>query len=318
MINDRDRNNAATKAADILKRVKDAQKTAEETLRVTQEAANQISYVGRVFRGIGNGIGWANDKVVEPVLGVIPFTKPLWQATLRQYAWFCHPSEPFGKSVWRGVRNYTGAGVNSVANLFRSEKKDYSYDHMPLGEFSKSRAGIAVLVTAIAASPIAEKIPFAGEFVPDIVSDHAAALIYEPPFDAARMGLTTLFNGGHLDKETIYLNGKNEIDPKGDVWSVGGCETKPGCSPEDAVSFRIKPSLMHQAWSFSTGRGPFLADYVAVPVPNVPSKCEVTSYGLRWRISKWLNSYPVLLEAKCEAQEPVIPSPLASPALQLH
>ncbi len=318
MINDRDRNNVSNKAADILKRVQEAQKTAEETLRVTQEAANQISYVGRVFRGIGNRISWINDKVVEPVLGVVPFTKPIWQATLRQYSWFCHPSEPFGSAVWRGVKNQTGAVANSLENLFRSEKQEYSYDRMPLGEFSKSRAGIAVLVTAIAASPIAEKIPLAGEFVPDIISDHAAALIYEPPYDAVRMGLTALFNGGHLDKEVMYLNGKNEIDAKNDIWSVGGCETKPGCSPEDAVSFHIKPSLMHQAWSLSTGRGPFLPDYVAVPVPNVPSKCEVTSYGLRWRISKWLNSYPVLLEARCESQASVIPSPVATPVLQVQ
>jgi len=306
MINDRDRNKASTKADDLLKRVKNIQQSADETLKAARETSNQLSTIAKLIGHIGSGFSWVNEKVIEPTLSILPFTKPLWQATLRQYAWFCHPSEPFHSAVLRGTKNAVGQMFNGAANKFRSEKKEYTPDTLPLGEFSKSRAGIAVLVTAFAASPIGEKIPFVGEFIPDIVSDHAIGLLYEPPYDATRMAITALFNGGSLNKETIYLNGKNEIDPKGDVWSVGGCETKQGCGPDDAISFRIKPSLMHQAWSLTTGHGPFLPDYVAVPIPNVPSKCEVTSYGLRWRVSKWMNSYPVLLDAKCEATQPAM------------
>lgn len=308
-----EKNTPSSKAADLLKRIQETQREAEETLKSARESANQVSYIAGVIKKVGSGFSWVNDKVVEPTLSLIPFTKPLWQATLRQYSWFCHPSEPFPNALWRGTKNMAGRSANATANLFREEKEDFEKSALPLGKFSKSRAGVAVLVTAFAASPVAEKIPLAGQFVPDIISDHAYALLYEPPYDATRMALTALFNGGQLNKEVIYLNGKNEIDPKNDIWSVGGCETKPGCGPEDAISFRIKPSLMHQAWSWSTGRGPFLPDYVAVPISNVPSKCEVTSYGLRWRISKWMNSYPVLLDAHCNVNEQVAPQQKLAP-----
>lgn len=317
MINNNDRKSSASKAEDLLARIKSTQEIVEDTLKTTQEAANQISYVGSVFRKIGDSFSWGNEKVVEPVLGCIPFTKPLWQATLDQYKWFCYPSETFPKAVLRGIQNVFGETSNSSLNIFRKEKKEFKPDIIPLGNFSRSRAGIAALTTVFALSPALNSIPLVGEFIPDIISDHAVATIYEPPYDAARMGLTALFNKGNLHKDTIYLNGKNEIDPKGDIWSVGGCEEKPNCTAEDAVSFRIKPSLMHQAWSLSTGRGPFLSDYVAVAVPNVPSKCEVTSYGMRWRISKWFNSYPILLEAQCSTLSNVLPSAI-QPLAPVH
>lgn len=313
MLNDRDRHSASGKAADILERIKVTQAAAEETLKTTQEAARQISLIGKGIMKVAEGFSWANQKVIEPVASCIPFLSPLWKATQNQYSWFCHPSEPFGKAVWRGCRNAANRSVNGIQNLFRSDKVDFLPDSLPKGEFSRSRAGIAALATAFALSPALKTLPIAGEFVPEIVSDHAVALLYEPPYDAARMGMTALFNGGALNKETIYLNGKNEIDPKNDVWSVGGCETKPGCTSDEAITFHIKPSLMHQAWSLATGRGPFLSDYVAVPIPNVPSKCEVTSYGVRWRVSKWLNVYPVLMDAHCDSLPAAVAAPLASP-----
>ena len=292
---------SADQGKDVLSRIREVEKAAQETRDLARETANQISYVGRVFQKIGAGFSWINGQIIEPVLGVIPFTKPLWKSALAHYEWFCYPSESFPKAVWRGAKNAMGRGGNSVLNFFRTDKKEFVPDSLPLGDFSKTRAGIAALGTAFALSPVANTVPIVKDFVPDIISDHAIAVLYEPPYDATRMAITAAFNGGQLHHETIYLNGKNEIDPKNDVWSVGGCEGKPDCSNDDAVSFRIKPSLMHQAWSFSTGRGPFLPDYVAVPIPNVPSKCDVISYGLRWRVSKWLNSYPSLLDARCES-----------------
>ncbi len=170
MMNDDKRGQASDRVADLLKRLKETQQAATDTTQALKDTASQISYIGSILQKIGSGFSWVNQKVIEPVLSVTPFTKPMWQATLRQYDWFCRPSESFHKAIWRGAKNTTNKMMNGIANKFRSEKQEFQADTLPLGEFSKSRAGIAILVTAFAASPIGEKIPLMGQFIPDIIS----------------------------------------------------------------------------------------------------------------------------------------------------
>ncbi len=296
MTDDDKKKTASDKASDILKRVEQLTSKASETVE-------EVSRVGIILGKIGSGMGWVNDNVVEPVLSRIPLATPIWRAVLSQYDWFCHPREPFYKALPRGGANMVGKGLNGLFNLFREEKKEFKgfgEDTLPLGEFSRTRAGIAVLVTSLAAVPVAARIPGVGDYVPEILDEAAVSVIYEPAYDVGRMALTSAFNYGHFNKEIIYLNAKNEVDPSRDVWSVSGCENRPDCTSEDAVSFRVKGSLANNVWSIATKRGPFLPDFVADPIPNVPSECTVTSYGFRNRVfSKWLNLYPTLLEAQC-------------------
>ena len=301
MSDSKKRNADSGLADELLERLKKVDETATEAMKSAQETAENVGYIASTIRKVGAGFSWMNEKIFSPVGKVIPFAKPIARSVGNAYSWFCHPSEPLHKAVWRGMKNKVGAASNTVANLFRSKdnKEAFTPSLLAMGEFSRSRAGIAALVTTFALSPLLNRLPIVGDFVPEAVSETASSILYEPPHDAFRMSLTALFNGGSLQHDTIYLNGKNEIVPENDVWSVGGCESSPKCDATDAITFHIKPSVMHHAWSLSTGHGFFLPDYVATPIPNVPSKCDVVSYGSRWRVSKWLNSYPQLLSAQC-------------------
>ncbi len=119
----------------------------------------------------------------------------------------------------------------------------------------------------------------------------------EVAHDAGRMAL--FYNA----KETVFLDFKQEIDPQNDEWSVSGCTKATAvCETKDAVYFLVKPSIVHSFWSlFNKGiKEPFfIPDHVVAPISHSGSKCEVTSYGARWRISTILQAYPYLLNAKC-------------------
>ncbi|MDB5490671.1 MAG: hypothetical protein JWO78_520 [Micavibrio sp.] len=298
----------AGSAKDNVKKAKDGVKSVKNTAEMIRETYDQASMIGRTFSRIAVGFSWVNRKIIDPVMSLLPVVRPLWKAALRQYDWFCNPREPFKDAVGRGYNNFYNHKKNAVANLFRKEKAEFQpsvAEGMPT--FSKTRAGIATLTTAFLLAAPAEQTPIA-PFVPDWISEASHAFPYETLYDAGVMTATALFNKGSLHHEVIYTNGATEIDPKHDLWNVKACEKTAYCGSEETLYFRIKPSIMHQAWSLSTGHGWFLPDYAAAAVPNVPSKCDVTTYGMRGRISKRLNVYPNMLDVKCEAL-PGAPAP---------
>lgn len=100
-------------------------------------------------------------------------------------------------------------------------------------------------------------------------------------------------------RETIYLTNSQEIDPVNNVHSAQGCTHLP-CSDANSVYFRIRGNLFNEAWSLWNGYGFFYPDYVAAAIPSAVSKCEVTSYGVRFKLfMRSTEIYPDLLESVC-------------------
>lgn len=100
--------------------------------------------------------------------------------------------------------------------------------------------------------------------------------------------------------ETIYLSDSVELDSDNNLWGVKGCPTK-DCDSNTALYFRIRNTWFNTLWNIKTNGSIFLPDVIAAGVPTGQSKCEVTSYGLRYRILMVYNYYPQILQVKCQS-----------------
>lgn len=101
--------------------------------------------------------------------------------------------------------------------------------------------------------------------------------------------------------ETIYLSDSVELDSDASLWGVKGCPTK-DCDSDTALYFRIKITWFHAIWNLWTHHSIFFPDGIAAGIPTGQSKCEVLSYGLRYRIVMIWNFYPQILQVKCVTQ----------------
>lgn len=103
-------------------------------------------------------------------------------------------------------------------------------------------------------------------------------------------------------KETIYLSQSEEIYPDENIWGVRGCYTQ-NCDSNSSLYYRIKPSLFHHIWSLLSSGRVFLPDVLGSSVPTGFTRCEVISYGVRFRVTMLFNIYPNILRVTCERGE---------------
>lgn len=100
-------------------------------------------------------------------------------------------------------------------------------------------------------------------------------------------------------KEHIYLIQSEEIYPDDNIWGVRGCYTR-NCDSENSLYYRIKPSVFHHLWSIGHEGNIFLPDSIGSSVPTGLTRCEVVSYGLRFRVLMTFHVYPSILQITCE------------------
>lgn len=100
-------------------------------------------------------------------------------------------------------------------------------------------------------------------------------------------------------KESIYLIQSEEIYPDDNIWGVRGCYTK-NCDSDSSLYYRIKPSIFHHLWSIGHEGAIFLPDSIGSSVPTGLTRCEVVSYGLRFRVLMTFHVYPSILQITCE------------------
>ncbi len=99
--------------------------------------------------------------------------------------------------------------------------------------------------------------------------------------------------------EVVYLHMPEE--PGGNhIYTADGAYSYPA-SAEDALHYEIKDSFFNDAWNLVHHGKKFFPDYVKAAIPPVPSRCEVHSYGFRWKlISRYGHIYPQILDVSCE------------------
>lgn len=102
--------------------------------------------------------------------------------------------------------------------------------------------------------------------------------------------------------ETIYLSDSVELDSESNIWGVKGCPTL-NCDSNTALYFRIKTSWFNQFWNIYHNKHLFYSDIIAAAVPTGQAKCEVISYGLRYRVLMMYNYYPQILHVNCQPLE---------------
>lgn len=115
------------------------------------------------------------------------------------------------------------------------------------------------------------------------------------------LGIDTALYATTVHKnEVLYLYNSQEIFPEKNIHSIQGCIDAP-CTPENSLYFRSQPRLFNHIWSILDHGGFYYPDYVAGAVPPVMSKCEVTTYGIRFKpfIDRW-DIYPDVLTAACQ------------------
>jgi hypothetical protein len=168
--------------------------------------------------------------------------------------------------------------------LFRFlwDKAVYYEDKFQNRQFSKTRAGVFLLVSAVSAWYLV---------VPALV-----VLV-----DTAIYLATVKHN------EQVYLTNSQEIVPGENEHSVQGCHALP-CTDDNSVYYRIRASNFNEAWSVLHGRGLFYPDFVAAAVPVSISRCNITSYGLRIKfLMRGLDIYPDLLRTECTPLQDIAP-----------
>lgn len=99
--------------------------------------------------------------------------------------------------------------------------------------------------------------------------------------------------------EEIYLSASQEIDNDNNVWVVRGCR-QTMCDSNESLYYRIKPSMFHHAWNLVDSGHFFLPDALGASIPLRPTKCAVTSYGIRKRMTMLFNIYPIILKVDCK------------------
>lgn len=105
-----------------------------------------------------------------------------------------------------------------------------------------------------------------------------------------------------MKREQVYLTQSEEIDPDNEVFNVRG-NTKPVSTPENALYYRVRPTLAHQLHSYAVYHTPFYAEDIASIAPGL-NRCEVVSYGFRMRmlVRGW-GIYPDMLWSSCTPVE---------------
>lgn len=102
-----------------------------------------------------------------------------------------------------------------------------------------------------------------------------------------------------MKEEVVYLTDSAEIGPDEEIFNVRG-NTKPVSTPDNALYYRVRPTLMHTIYSWIVYHQPFYPEDIASVAPGL-NKCTVVSYGFRSRIlvrSRW-KIYPDLLWSEC-------------------
>lgn len=113
-----------------------------------------------------------------------------------------------------------------------------------------------------------------------------------------------LYVTGHLilfvtthTNETIYLTSANEIGE--DLHTVRGCENLP-CEIGNSVYYYVDSQPFTTAWAIVQNRDWFYPDIVASVVAPGLNRCQVESYGIRFKfLMKKGNIYPYMLNAVC-------------------
>jgi hypothetical protein len=169
------------------------------------------------------------------------------------------------------------------AYRFLWDKAVYYEDKFQNRQFSKTRAGVFLLVSAVAAWYVA--IP-------------ALLMLVD----------TGIYFATVKHNEEVYLTNSQEILPGQNEHSVQGCHALP-CTDENSVYYRIRASNFNEAWSIVHGHGLFFPDYVAAAVPVSISRCHITSYGFRIKlIMRGFDMYPDLLRTECAPLQDVAPA----------
>ncbi|MFX4299994.1 hypothetical protein [Pseudosulfitobacter pseudonitzschiae] len=101
-----------------------------------------------------------------------------------------------------------------------------------------------------------------------------------------------------MKREQVYLTQSEEINPDMELFNVRG-NTKPVSTPENALYYRVRPTLAHQIHSYAVYQTPFYAEDIASIAPGL-NRCEVLSYGFRMRllVRGW-GIYPDMLWSSC-------------------
>jgi hypothetical protein len=163
------------------------------------------------------------------------------------------------------------------------DKAVYYEDKFQNRQFSKTRAGLFLLVSAVSAWYLV---------VPALV------MLVD----------TAIYLATVKHNEQVYLTNSQEIVPGENEHSVQGCHALP-CTDDNSVYYRIRASNFNEAWSILHGRGLFYPDYVAAAVPVSISRCNITSYGLRIKLlMRGLDIYPDLLRTECTPLQDISPA----------
>ncbi len=166
---------------------------------------------------------------------------------------------------------------------FLWDKAVYHEDKFQNRRFSKTRAGVFLLVSAVTAWYVA--IP-------------ALLMVVD----------TGIYFATVKHNEEVYLTNSQEILPGQNEHSVQGCHALP-CTDENSVYYRIRASNFNEVWSIVHGHGLFFPDYVAAAVPVSISRCHITSYGLRIKlIMRGFDMYPDLLRTECAPLQDIAPA----------
>ncbi|MEP3665810.1 MAG: hypothetical protein ABJN42_03640 [Roseibium sp.] len=113
-----------------------------------------------------------------------------------------------------------------------------------------------------------------------------------------------------MKHEQVYLTQSEEIGVSEELFNVRG-NTKPVSTPENALYYRVRPTIAHQIYSYWNYSTPFYAEDIASVAPGL-NKCDVVSYGFRMRllVRGW-GIYPDMLWSSCEPVNVSGPAPTA-------
>lgn len=158
---------------------------------------------------------------------------------------------------------------------------------------SRKRAGAILCATFAVATALTPTMP--GEMIRDWTVD--------PMIDAPIMLVTR-------NHDTLHNARVQEVAP--DVYRLQGCFSEV-CTPENTATFNIEGRVSHGIWQLLDKGNPFfIPDRVAAAVPNGANKCEIDSYSVRARVSRYVPIFPQVLDIECVATggaAPALPPP---------
>jgi hypothetical protein len=261
-------------AAALLKKAKNLLTQAQNGSAVAAEIkdAGSNSVFGRIIHEVttlNNTMAAARhyySNIKEVCLGIYQYALPV-----------VHVAEKIVKPLWHGYH-------------WLLDKTDHTaYESKWKKGLAKVGRGLVLGMTLVVG---VQGIPamVGGDYARSAVE----TVITEPIYDATRMALF------YHNKETLFLNHTTEIDHDKGLFSVRGCKVTENCDTENAVYFRVKPSFMNSAWNLVTKGNPFfIPDQVVSSITPGVNRCEVISYGARWRVMRYAQAYPDMLDAKC-------------------